>query len=110
MIKNALKHTHRGQINVMSSFQPIDSLLIIHVQDSGRGIDETNLSRLFKRFGKLEDPGNLNVEGIGLGLTICEAIIRANNGEIKVHSEGIDSGTVVMFSMKMTSIPSDELS
>lgn len=80
------------------------------MQDSGRGIDRTNLSRLFKRFGKLDDPNKLNDEGIGLGLTICEAIIRANNGEIKVHSNGIDCGTLVMFSMKMNSVPSDEMS
>jgi len=55
-------------------------MLVVHVTDSGRGIKEDDLERLFTRFGKLDDPGKLNEEGIGLGLTICQAIIRANEG------------------------------
>ena len=55
-------------------------MIVVQVEDTGRGIRTHDLDRLFKRFGKLEDPVKLNEEGIGLGLTICQAIIRANSG------------------------------
>ena len=63
---------------IKSSFNFVENILVVHVQDSGRGIKEEDLDRLFTRFGKLEDPSKLNNEGIGLGLTICQAIIISN--------------------------------
>ena len=68
------------------------------------------MNRLFKRFGKLEDPNKLNEEGIGLGLTICQAIVLANQGQIQLLSDGPTKGTLVIFSMRMESICNDELS
>ena len=50
-----------------------------------------------------------NQEGIGLGLTICKAIIAQNDGEIEVFSEGSGLGSIFAFSMKMESIPFDEI-
>ena len=55
-------------------------MLIVHVKDTGQGIKHEDKKRLFHRFAKLEDTKDLNQEGIGLGLTICEAIVRANDG------------------------------
>ena len=83
---------------------------MVHVRDSGRGIRKQDLLRLFSRFGKLDDPENINEEGIGLGLTICQAIIKANDGLIQITSDGIGKGTLVVFTMKMSSVASDELS
>ena len=80
MINNALKHTTRGSICIKSSFNFIESLLVVHVEDTGCGIKHEDLERLFKRFGKLDDPDRLNDEGIGLGLAICQEIIHANQG------------------------------
>ena len=82
LIKNALKHTTAGEIVIRSSFNFVESMLVVHVQDSGCGIKEGDMKRLFTRFGKLDDPNKLNNEGIGLGLTICQAIIDANHGRI----------------------------
>jgi K+-sensing histidine kinase KdpD len=60
-------------------------LLVVHIRDSGRGIEKADIDKLFKRFAKLEQtsPGRNN-EGIGLGLSICEAIISQNEGYIEV--------------------------
>ena len=57
-------------------------MLVVHVCDTGKGILGSEFNRLFKRFNKLDDPMNLNVDGYGFGLNICEAIVNANKGQI----------------------------
>ena len=84
----------------------------MHIRDSGNGIAPENLKKLFKRFGKLEEPDEVkakNMEGIGLGLAICEAIVSQNEGNIEVHSKGLTHGSVFAFSMKMRTVPTDEI-
>ena len=87
LVKNALKFTNSGFITISASFNFIDESLIVHIRDSGQGIEKKDIDKLFKRFGKLEQtfPGQNN-EGIGLGLAICEAIISQNEGYIEVQS------------------------
>jgi hypothetical protein len=46
------------------------------VEDSGIGIKEENFNNLFKIFGKLKETEDINTEGIGLGLTICNSILK----------------------------------
>ena len=76
LVKNALKFTEQGYISVSMAYSEASQSLIVHIRDSGRGIEPNNLGKLFKRFGKLEqEDKNVNKEGIGLGLTICEAIV-----------------------------------
>ena len=63
------------------------------------------MEKLFKLFGKLEEsPGQptLNVDGIGLGLTICQKIVENCGGKIECYSSGEGQGSVFMFSMEMT--------
>mmetsp|Transcript_35512 Transcript_35512/g.46721 ORF Transcript_35512/g.46721 Transcript_35512/m.46721 type:complete len:91 (-) Transcript_35512:914-1186(-) len=84
--------------------------MTVHVRDTGQGIKPEDMERLFHRFGKLEDTKELNLDGIGLGLTICEAIVRANEGKIQILSDGLYQGTLVIFTMKMETVAHDELS
>ena len=49
--------------------------MIIEVEDTGTGIAKEDLNKLFTRFGKLQRTAEMNHEGIGLGLTIVEAIV-----------------------------------
>ena len=82
LIKNAIKHTQKGQITIKSAYNFIDGMLVIHVCDTGKGISSSEFDKLFKRFSKLDDPLNQNSDGYGLGLNICEAIVNANEGQI----------------------------
>lgn len=59
------------------------------------------MGKLFKLFGKLERTTDVNIEGTGIGLTICEKIVKNNYGAIDVFSEGVNKGSKFMFSMKM---------
>ena len=56
-------------------------MLTVHVVDSGRGIKEEDMQKLFKLFGKLGGPDDeMNPEGIGMGLNICQKIVTNNGG------------------------------
>ena len=76
LVKNALKFTEEGLIKVRMAYNEESKLLILHISDTGIGIERSNLGKLFNRFGKLRhEDKSVNREGLGLGLTICEAIV-----------------------------------
>ena len=58
--------------------------LVVHVEDSGKGIDPAKKDGLFAQYSKLGS----NREGAGLGLSICKEIIIKSGGDIKAYSEG----------------------
>ena len=74
----------------------------MHVVDTGKGIKESEMERLFSMFGKLLRTADMNSEGIGMGLMICKNLVELNGGEISVHSDGEDRGATFTFEMKMT--------
>ena len=68
------------------------------IKDSGCGISDEDLKKLFKNFGKLEDKNQVNPGGVGLGLSICREIIQASGGNIDIKSE-LGKGTSFIISM-----------
>ena len=72
MIKNALKFTKNGRIEVVADYDRSASMLKVKVIDTGVGIDVDEIPILFSRFGKLHRTAVMNSEGIGLGLTIVK--------------------------------------
>ena len=75
LIKNAKKFTNKGKIEIMVGYDYELEYLHIHVKDSGKGIAQEDMQRLFTRFGKLQRTAESNSEGIGLGLEIVRTII-----------------------------------
>ena len=69
--------------------------------DTGKGITDEEMNKLFKRFGKLKRTEIMNPEGLGMGLDICRRIVQSSGGEIQVFSEGVDKGATFMFSISM---------
>ena len=69
----------------------------VQVCDTGVGIPEAEIGKLFSRFGKLHRTAELNSEGIGLGLTIVKQIVEESKGVISVYSEGQDKGSTFSF-------------
>ena len=65
----------------------VQKKLIITIEDTGVGIKESDLSKLFKYFGKLKDQHNINKKGTGLGLNISKRIVESMGGEISVESK-----------------------
>ena len=72
LVKNALNFTKKdGFVNIIASYLKEKESIRIEVKDTGIGISEKDQSRLFRKFGRLEDVHNMNQKGIGLGLIIC---------------------------------------
>ena len=101
LTKNALKFTVNGQIKIVAAYDKVKQMLKVQVIDSGKGITNQEMGQLFSRFGKLQRTESMNIEGLGLGLKICQQIVIKSGGEIEAYSEGENKGTTFMFSMKM---------
>jgi light-regulated signal transduction histidine kinase (bacteriophytochrome) len=82
LIGNALKFHEKDQppILALGSRRTEDDTVEITVKDNGIGFDPKYLERIFKPFNKLH--GNSAYEGSGMGLAICEKIVRRHNGNI----------------------------
>ena len=88
LVKNSLKFTSHGTVRILMAYDKDESMLHGHVVDTGKGIREDEICKLFSLFGKLQRTSQMNSEGIGMGLMICKELVNMNGGEINVHSEG----------------------
>ncbi|MDR2479399.1 MAG: response regulator [Treponema sp.] len=90
LLSNAVKYTRKGFIALDVGVEPLDdnSLgLICTVTDSGIGIKQEDIGRLFTDFSRLDAQVNQGIEGTGLGLVITRAFCRAMGGDVTVESE-----------------------
>lgn len=90
LIDNAMKFTKEND-SIQISCEQIKNNIVLKVQDSGVGIKEENIPRIFDRFFQ-EDESRTFKSGIGLGLSIAKWIVDEHNGKIKVQSKK-DEGT-----------------
>ena len=84
-VTNAVKYTHQGHIRVGYRLEEREGKqgLYVYCEDTGAGIPDDQLGRVFERFVKLND----YIQGTGLGLSICKAIVDRCNGDIGVESK-----------------------
>ena len=87
LLGNAVKFTYTGYVSVELSFDNLQETMTCIVKDTGIGISEEGLSKLFKFFGCLTKTKDCNRGGMGLGLTISKMIIQELGGDISVSSE-----------------------
>lgn len=84
LIKNALKFTSKGRIEVGNYLE--DGKLVFFVKDTGKGIPPERISSIFERFVQADIRLTRTHEGSGLGLSIAKAYATSLNGEITVES------------------------
>lgn len=103
LLSNALKFTGKaGSVRINTAID--DALLNIAVIDNGVGIQECDLSRVFKPFEQGENNLNRTHEGTGLGLSLCKSLVELHGGTISLDShEG--EGTMVAFSLPLEYAP-----
>ena len=92
LLSNAIKFTpENGKISINASRQ--DDKMKVEIKDTGVGIPEENLPKLFDQTQHLTTYGTNRESGSGLGLLLCKDFVVRNNGEIWVESE-MGKGTI----------------
>lgn len=89
LLNNAVKYTETGEVNFKVQVDRIEKdlvYLMVEVQDSGIGIREEDLDKLFQSFQRLDLSQNRTVEGTGLGLAITGKLVERMGGTIDVRS------------------------
>lgn len=86
LIGNAIKFTPEGEVRVMVSANPSEGLIVFRVVDTGIGISQDNLKRLFEAFCQVHDQRIQTLEGTGLGLAISKRLANLLGGNIGVQS------------------------
>jgi signal transduction histidine kinase len=95
LMDNALHYTPEGG-RISLSAQVVDEKLEIRVQDSGPGIAEGELDRIFDRFYRSDPSRQRDEGGSGLGLAIARAIVEKHNGRIWAESKAGEGTTIVI--------------
>ncbi len=85
LISNAVKFTEKGAVTITTARS--ENVVRVSVEDTGIGIKEEDLPRLFKEFGQLATGKERDTGSSGLGLIISKEIIEKHNGRIWVESE-----------------------
>jgi len=97
LLDNAVKYTpEKGTITI--SAYPKGKLIQISIRDTGIGISEKDISRIFERFYRVDKARSRELGGTGLGLSIVKHIVLAHSGEIWVESK-IASGSAFSFTI-----------
>jgi two-component system phosphate regulon sensor histidine kinase PhoR len=99
LIDNAVKYTESGKIRVSSILE--DGSVCVQIEDTGIGIPEKHLSRLFERFYTVDKSRSRSLGGTGLGLSIVKHIVLQHTGTINVESK-TDIGTIFRIALPIT--------
>ncbi|MBO8172335.1 MAG: HAMP domain-containing protein [Bacillaceae bacterium] len=85
LVKNAVKFTEEGQVTL--SAEEDGKYIKIMVRDTGIGISEDDLTRIWERFFKVDRVRTKKNDGTGLGLSIVKQLVELHDGKIEVQSE-----------------------
>jgi signal transduction histidine kinase len=85
LVSNAIKFTHHGEIRVRLSEDATHAVL--EVTDSGIGISESELARVFDRFHRVAGADGRTYEGSGIGLSLVRELVDLHGGDVSAHSE-----------------------
>ncbi len=89
ILSNAIKYTNQGFVRMRVLSQRLSDQtinLVISVEDSGIGIKDEDMNKLFESFERLDEERNRTIEGVGLGLNITKKLLQMMGGELKVYS------------------------
>ena len=89
LLNNGVKYTHQGSVSLSIKGRKQDGkvLLDFEVADTGIGIKQEDISKLFKEFERIEEKRNRNIEGTGLGMNITVRLLALMNSTLQVESE-----------------------
>jgi len=100
LLTNAIKYTPEGgMISILGAIE--NGRLTVAFQDTGIGIAEDDLKRIFQKFYRVKSQDTRMIVGTGLGLPIVKSIVDANNGNIDIESS-LGEGTTITVQLPLT--------
>jgi PAS domain S-box-containing protein len=108
LLSNAFKFTLQGAIRVRVT--ALDGNAVLEVADTGVGVPEDALPRLFERFYRVENSGGRTHEGSGIGLALVQELVRLHGGTIGVSSRaGHGTSFIVKVPFGQEHLPAERL-
>jgi len=108
LLSNAFKYTPKNG-KITFSIKAQNDSCIISIKDSGKGIPESELDKIFDRFYQAKSIDSAKVMGSGIGLSLTKSIVELHQGNITVNSE-INKGTEFIITIPVQMVPSTETS
>lgn len=108
---NAVKFTDEGEVTVQARLSPRSRCVVISVSDTGSGIHEKFVPRLFQAFSKEDDSLTRQSEGLGLGLMVARGLVRKLGGDLNlIHTQTAGEKRGTKFEIRVPITPSDSIS
>lgn len=98
LVSNAMKFTDSGGKIELSAHPQNESFIEVAIADTGTGIKQDDLSKLFRIDVQYTHVGTAGEKGTGLGLSLCKDLVEKNGGTIWVESQ-VDKGTTFRFTL-----------
>ncbi len=96
IIDNAIKYNLlHGKIDIL--IKKDNAFLVTEVRDTGIGIPESDLSKVLDRFYRVDKSRSKRIGGAGLGLSICDEIVKLHGGKIEIKSTLGEGTTVIVY-------------
>ena len=108
LIKNSVKFTPANGCITIATSNPAAGEIEIRVTDTGIGIEEDKIGKIFNAFEQGQASITRRFGGLGLGLAISKAMVDAHRGKIRVESPGKDKGTTFIVQLKTVAAPAAE--
>ena len=105
LLDNAVKYSPDGVHISVELEAPGEERLVLRVRDTGVGIPQQELKRIFKRFYRVTQRSLSQAKGTGLGLFIVRSIARKHGGRVFAESEGTGKGTTVTLELPRKELP-----
>ncbi|MAT15556.1 MAG: histidine kinase, partial [Planctomyces sp.] len=99
LLGNAAKYTNDGG-DIQFRVEQVGSSIHFHVEDSGIGIREDEIGRIFEQFFRSSDPRVRDIPGNGIGLAYTNEVVELHGGQILIQSE-VDRGTLFTVQLPM---------
>jgi two-component system heavy metal sensor histidine kinase CusS len=96
LVSNALHYTPAGGTVTVAVATPAQKTVEIRVSDTGCGISQEHLPKVFDRFYRIDPARSRSTEGLGLGLSIVKSIMTLHGGEVSLQSEPSAGTTVTL--------------
>jgi signal transduction histidine kinase len=100
LLDNAIKYNIPAG-NVQISVKKEKEFILCEIKDTGIGIQEGDQEKVFDRFYRVDQSRSKEIEGSGLGLSICKEIVKLHGGRIEIKS-GKGEGTIALVYLKET--------